>query len=310
MVPGRVAAEPAQLPAQLAYSYGENETTRSAAMGGALRALGNGTSAVFLNPANIVQSRLYHLEGLLQITPEAGRVVGGGVIVDSLTSRLAAGISAMGGIIDPSGIDRTLLDVRVALAYPLGNRVFAGIAGRYLKANQAGNGPLGSSDVSGGLKDPDGGRFAFVNVPTFDAGLTVKLSDTFFLSAVGQSLTYPDHGLLPTTVGGGFGFGNKDLTIEVDGIADFSSWRETSGRFMVAGEYLLANHFPLRLGYRFDQGAKQHTLSGGTGYFSPEFSIEASVKRTLNGPGATTIVLGFAYFLESSSIGRSMGAEY
>src|SRR6185436_14897843 len=79
---------PTRLPPQVIYNYGENETTRSAAMGGALRALGNGTSAVFVNPSAMVETRVYHLGAFAQITPETGRQIYGGTVVDSVTGRL------------------------------------------------------------------------------------------------------------------------------------------------------------------------------------------------------------------------------
>ena len=60
--------------------------------------------------------------------------------------------------------------------------------------------------------------------------------------------------------------------------------------------------FILRLGYRFDQGASSHAISGGLGYLTREFMIDASVRRTIAGPEATTIFLGAGYFLESSGL--------
>src|SRR5581483_8673959 len=78
----RAEADPSPLPPPVIYNYGENEEARGAAMGGALRALGNGTTGVFLNPADMAESRLYHISALAQITPETGRQAYGGVIVD------------------------------------------------------------------------------------------------------------------------------------------------------------------------------------------------------------------------------------
>ena len=57
---------------------------------GAVRALGNGTTALFSNPANMALSRLYHIEALGQFTPEATRVLGGASVVDSITSSTRA----------------------------------------------------------------------------------------------------------------------------------------------------------------------------------------------------------------------------
>jgi hypothetical protein len=67
-------------------------------------------------------------------------------------------------------------------------------------------------------------------------------------------------------------------------------------------ELLLGDHFPVRGGYRYDNGADSHALSAGAGYIDPRFSVEAAVRRTVAGPGATTIVVSLAYFLESSGL--------
>lgn len=308
IAPGRAAAEPTKLPPQEAYSYGENETARIAAFGGALRALGNGTASLFVNPSAMAESRVYHLEALAQVSPEARRQVYGGAVVDSITGRLAGGLSVVGGFIDPDGIDRSFLDARIALAYPISERFFVGLSGRYAKIHQDNTlkeGGLGASDVSGGLVDPDGGRLALVNEVTFDAAVTVKVADTVHLAVVGQNLTYPNNGLLPTTLGGGVGVGTSDFSIEGDGVADFNSYSETTARLMVGAEYLAADHFPIRLGYRFDQGAEQHSISGGLGYVGAEFAVEAAVRRALSDPGATTVVFGLSYHLESTGLTRA-----
>ena len=54
-----------------------------------------------------------------------------------------------------------------------------------------------------------------------------------------------------------------------------------------------------------------HALSGGLGYIGNEFSVEASVRRTLSSDvGATTVVIGLAYFLESSGITRAGSGDF
>lgn len=303
------SADPSTQPPPIIYNYGENEDPRDTAMGGALRALGNGATAAFLNPADMAESRLYHITAIAQITPETGRQVYGGSIVDSVTGRLAGGLSVVGGFMDQDGINRSLIDARLSLAYPFSDRFIVGVAGRYAKVDQNGNGPFGNDVVSGGLVDPSGGRFAFVNTVTFDAGITVKASDNFAIAVLGQNLTYPNNGVLPTTIGGGLGFGSQDFSVEADGLADFSSWNKTTARLMLGGEYLAADHFPIRLGYRFDQGNKSNWLSGGLGYLANEFSVEASVRRALLSKGETMMVFSVAYFLESSGLTQPPSAE-
>lgn len=304
-------AEDTKLAPPLAYAYGENETPRSLAMGGALRALGNGTSAIFLNPANMPLTRLYHIEGGGQFTVEATRALGTATAVDSITSstRIAGGASFTGGVIDPKGLDRVFTDARSAVAYPFGDRFFLGVGLRYLRMIQDGFGILDNSTaktyspVSGGLVDTAGQREAFVDTFTFDAGATVRIGESLHIGVVGQNLTHPGHAVLPTTVGGGIGYGTKDFSIEVDGLADFDSWSAITARVMAGGEYLVANKYPLRLGYRYDQGADVHSVSGGVGYVSTEMSAEIAVRRTLSTSiNATMIGISLTYHLESSSL--------
>ncbi len=308
------AAEDNVLAPQLAYAYGENETARSLAMGGATRALGNGTTAVFSNPANMALTRLYHIEAMGQFTPEVTRALGGGAIVDSITSstRIAGGLAFTGGIIDPDGLDRGFIDARAAAAYPVGDRVFIGLGGRYLRLIQDGFGPLDDkaggrySAVSGGLLDEAGKRLPSVDTVTLDAGFTVKITESVHLGVVGQNLTHPDHGLLPTTIGAALGYGSEDITVEVDGVADLDSWNRTTARVMAGGEYLAADHYPIRLGYRFDQGAGVHQVSAGFGYIGAEIAAEVSVRRTLSTTiNATMIAIGLTYHLESSGLTKT-----
>lgn len=305
-----VASAQSQLEPSVIYNYGENETPRSTAMGGALRAMGAGTTGMFLNPAAIPLSRLYHIQALAQGTPETGRQVYGGTVVDTVTSRLGGGFSFVGGFMDPKGIDRSFLDMRLDLAFPITERFIIGLGGRYLKLTQSGVGAFGSSPFSGGLLDTGStslppGRTAMVNTVTLDAGIVVRPTDQIFIAAVGQNLTYPRNGILPTTVGGGLGFGGETFSIEVDGIADLNSWDKPTARFGLGGEYVVASVVPIRAGYRFDQGAKLHTVSLGTGYVGPIFSIEGAVKRTISNPGATTMVFSIAYHLDSSGLTRA-----
>lgn len=299
----RSAAQSA-LPVPLRTNEAENETARSAAMGGALRAWGYGTTALFLNPANLVETQAYHIEGIAQLTPEAARQSYGGVIMDSITNKLAGGVSVVGSFVDPDGLDRTSLDIRVGLAYPLTDRFLIGLAGRYMRATQLGVGPFGDSKISGGLVEGEG-RSPFVSIPTFDAGFTIKATEGLAISGVGQNLTFLNNGVLPTTVGGGIAFSAGGFTIEGDGIADLHSWGKPTARAMAGAEYIIGERFPIRAGYRYDQGAAQHQVSLGFGYITREFSVEAAVRRAIDERGPTTVVISLAYFLESSGLVKS-----
>jgi len=317
--PAAAQAEPPPLAPPFAYAYGENETPRSLAMGNAVRAVGNGTTAVFSNPANMALSRLYHIEASGLFTPEATRALGGATIVDSITSstKIAGGLSIVAGVVDPvspgeTGLGRSYFDARVAAALPLGDKFFIGLGGRYMRMIQDGFGPLDDtglanySAVSGGLVDEAGQRKPLVDTFTVDAGATLRLGQSFHIGVVGQNLTHPGNSILPTTVGGGFGYASKDFTLAVDGLADFDSWGKTTARFGAGGEYLAADHYPIRLGYRFDQGAGVHAISGGFGYTGTEFAIEGAVRRTLSTTiGATMLAITITYHLESSGLTKN-----
>jgi hypothetical protein len=322
LAPRRAAAQSPLAPS-IIYNYGETETPRSAAMGGALRAMGFGSAGLFLNPAAIAEQRTYHIEAMTSGTPETRSWLLGGLVVDSITARLAGGFSIQGTPIamDPSGIDRTYIDLRLALAYPITDYVMVGFTGRYLKVNQsgiAGSGyGFGWSLPSGGLVDPTSitgnpatenrpDRNALLNTATLDLGIVVKPSDSFYIAAVGQNLTYANNGLLPFVFGGGVGYGANGLSVEVDGVADMSSWgvpgaEKPTARVGAGGEYMLVEVVPIRAGYRYDSGAKLNVLSLGTGYVGTSFAIEGAVKRTVSNPGATTLFFSAAYYLESGA---------
>jgi len=295
----RAGAEESSLDPTIGWNYGEIETPRIAAMGGALRSYSNSVSALFINPANMAASRIYHLGALAQIWPEANRQSYGAGAVDSIVSstRLAGGFGGTWTMQDPDGIDRRATDLRFALAMPFSDQFALGVGGRYLWLKQNGLGPLGDSLVSGGLEDEN-----IVKGFAFDAGATLKPTDFFAISLVGNNLNNPGHGFQPTSVGGGVGVGTKDLTIEGDIVSDFTTWDTTKVRAMGGLELLLADHYAVRGGYRYDDGAKSHAVSLGAGYIDRAFSAEAAVRRIVSDPGATAIFFGFTYHLEATGL--------
>lgn len=292
-------AAPSPLPPEVGYNYDEIETPRSAALNGASHASSNAIDGLFYNPANMAVTRVYHLAAFAQIWPEARRQSYGAAAVDSIESsvRLAGGIGGTWNLQDPDGIDRRSTDLRFAFALPFGDRFFLGVGGRYLWLKQDGFGPFGRSPASGGLGGAD-----IVKGITFDAGATVRPVDSLSLSIVGQNLNNPDTTFQPTTFGGGVGVKAGDFGAEADVIGDFTSWGRTTVRTMGGLEYLVGDHVPLRLGYRYDEGASSHSVSGGLGYIDQAFAVELAVRRVVSGDAATAVVLGFTYHLESTGL--------
>lgn len=299
-LPAVAWADPSKLSPEFGWNYGEQESPRTAAMGGATRSVGPDTSALFANPANMAASRVYHAGGQVQVWPQANRQSYGVALVDSSTSRFAAGVGGFYTIQDPDGLRRKATDARLALAFPLSERILVGVTGKYLKLSQDGLGPLGASYASSGLAND-----AIINGFSFDAGLAVRPSNLFSLSFVGTNLTNPGDSFRPLGVGGGVAVGKREFTIEGDVAADFTTFQKTAMRYMAGAEFLAAESYPLRVGYRFDQIQKNHAISGGLGYLDRQFGIEASVRHSVSGDRSTAIFLSIQVFLEGMGIARN-----
>jgi hypothetical protein len=303
-------AQAEHLVPEVGWDYGDIETPRIAALGGAVRAFSNSVDALFINPAGMASTPVYHIGGLVEVWPEANRQSYAAGIVDSILSstKLAGGLAGAWTRQNPHGLGpdalgREAADFRFALAFPFSDKFMVGAGARYLKLRQDGDGPLGPSFASGGLH-----RKAIIDGFGFDLGATVKLSQSFGLALVGTNINAPDNGLQPATLGGGVGYGTENFTVEGDLVADFTTWQTTTVRAMTGFEYLAGDHYPLRIGYRFDQGAESHALSAGLGYVDPTFSLDAALRRVIVGSAATAIFVAFTYHLEATGLASS-GAD-
>ncbi len=301
-VAGSAAAEPSKLPPEAGYQRGEIETGRTGALGGATRAIGADISGHFSNPANVAASRVYHLGALAIIAPEARRQSYGAAMSDSVTNSrgIAGAISGVYTAQDSGGLSRKATDARFTLAFPMSDKLFVGVTGKYLKLRQDGLGPLGQSFASGGRKNE-----AIVNGFTFDAGLSAHPVDMLWIGLVGTNLTATGDGYRPLGASGGVGLGTRTFNLEGDVAADFTTYGRTTLRYMGGAELLAADSFALRGGYRFDDGDKSHSGSLGFGYVDPAFSLELSLRRTFSPYTSTMLFVGVTYFLESTGLTRA-----
>jgi hypothetical protein len=304
-VPRAALADPSSTSIEQGYESGEIQHPRVVGMGGAAQVFGGSTTAIFVNPANLTLFRVYHLEALAALSPEARRQSYGGAIADSSTSRLAGGFGGTWSQMDPDGLKRTWADLRLSLAYPLGDRFSLGVTGRYLRVQQrASAGPFGASLVSDGNHDEP-----LIAAFTFDAGGAVQITDQFRFAVSGKNLTAPGP-LAPTAVAGGLGWSNQTITIEADSLVDFTTWGTARGRAMIGGEVLLADRFPIRTGYRFDAGTRAHGISLGAGYVDRKFSIDLGGRRDIVADHpATFISLGLRFFIDAGGAGSGDTGE-
>lgn len=309
LVVAGASAQASYRPPEYGYGYGEVEQPRTLAMGGAARAWGWSTSSIPTNPANLVAQHVYHFEALFGLDTKSHRLQFGGAIMDSVTSRLAMGVlatrTAQGNTSDT--YQRGATDIRLAAAYPLGDRVGFGITGRYLRVTQDGSGPLGEGPVSrSGSDDPN------FRAITFDAGLGFGLSEALRLGVVGYNLTSTSSALAPLMVGGGLGLKLGDATLEGNVVGvDKTTWGAWKMRLQVGGELLVADRYPLRLGYAFDQGSRRHAISGGLGYVDRSFAIDVGARQEVAGPSdpwgkAFIFNVGLRYFYDTGGAPAGM----
>jgi opacity protein-like surface antigen len=287
------------LPPEVGYNYGEIENPRTLALGGAQRALSYSLGGLFTNPANMATSSVYHLGGIAEIWPEADRFSYGGGAVDSIVNSkgLAGGIGGTVSRQDRDGIDRDYNDLRFALALPFQDKFFVGLGGRFLWLSQDGRGPLERSLASSGLA-----KERIVTGLSLDAGVTIRPAEGFSLAVVGNNLSDPGTGFQPLSAGAGLGYSVKQFGIEADVVFDFTTWERTTVRAMGGAELLVGESVPLRAGYRYDDGAESHAVSGGLGYVDRGFAADVAVRRTVSGDTATAVVLGFTVHLEATGL--------
>ncbi len=290
-------ASPSSTSIAQGYDLGNVESPRALAMGGGLAATGASTVGLYQNPANMELTRVYHFEAEGAFSPEARRYDFGGAIVDSANGRFGGGLGGNFGMLDPDGIHRSWTDFRVGLSYQLGDYIAIGLAGRYLGVDQnTGAGPFGASLVSSGTPTKPLGQYL-----SFDAGLTVTPVQGFHIAVVGHNLTDPGVSLIPTTLVGGVGYDSHVFALEADVLGDFTTWQKTQTRAMAGAELFLADHVPIRAGYRYDQGTNSHAISAGLGYVGQQWSAEYSLRRDVaSDHPATMMALSIRYFYDST----------
>lgn len=282
------------------WGYGQTETPRAAAMGGALRASAISTDALFFNPANMALARVYHLGAYALIWPRSSRQTYGLSAMDSVVSasRIAGGVAGNYTSQDVDGVNRSIWDFRGALAFPFSKVFYAGLGFRYLDVKQNGYPRDGTvtrpSAASSGLRED-----TIAKLITFDAGLTVRPVEEFLISVVGYNLTNQNNYFAPLMASAAMAYATKDYTFAFDYVADFSTYLETAHRLMAGGEVLVADAVPIRGGYQWDQGADTHALSIGLGYIAQEFAVEAAFRQSFYGEPISSVFVGVKYHLES-----------
>jgi hypothetical protein len=149
-----------------------------------------------------------------------------------------------------------------------------------------------------------------LNTVTVDLGATVAAGDALRIGMAGHNLVSPGNSLAPTTTILGIGYGTKQFALESDGMVDFTTYAHPKGRAMAGGELFIADHYPLRVGWRYDAGTNVQALSLGFGYVETTWSVELGVRRDLVvDHGSTLAVLSLRYFYDALGAASPDGAD-
>lgn len=260
------------------------ETPRSGALGSGARASAGSTTALAQNTAALTSSRAYHLESTVAHGFGSGQWSFGAAIVDSMTNKLAAGFGAR-AVLGPDG-GYSGWDGRVGLGFPLADALSIGVAGRYLD--------LSCNQQCGALGDGAEMADGF----TLDASVLLAPAPWLRLAALGYNLIDRESALVPTRAGGSASISvGEALVLGADVLADLTTYDRA--RWIAGGgiEYLAGGQIPIRAGYEYDEGRRQHSLSAGIGYVDQRVGVDVAVRHALRGDDGTSLVAGLRYFV-------------
>jgi hypothetical protein len=280
------------------------ESPRGLALGTGARAAAASSQAQAENPANLVLGRVYHVESFTGYDPTFKRFGWGGSVVDSNTSRLAAGISARALFGDNDAGENSGWEGRLGLGLPIGDMLSIGVAGRYSNMTISDtravpeHPAIAATETSEAV--PADRRFK-LKAFTLDAALTLRLVPGLSISALGYNLIDTDSPLAPMMVGGSIAFSSSGLTVGGDVLVDLNTHGAFEGPAPVFGggvEFLLGGMAPLRAGYAYDQGRAQHFITGGIGFVDPRFGVQLSLRQGLGSERETSLFAGLSYFVQ------------
>lgn len=277
------------------------ESVRSVGLGTGARASAVSTQAQAENPANLSAGGLYHVEGFMGYEPQMKRIGAGAAVVDSMTSRLAAGLSARGLFGDNDSGDNSGWEGRLAFGFPFGEMFSIGLAGRYSDLTVSDPKAVPEKPHVAGSTTPIDQTFR-LKAFTLDAALTLRPVEGFAISALAYNLIETDSPLAPMTVGGSAAFTmGTALTIGGDVLVDLNTHETFDDTKLTWGgglEYLASGVLPLRVGYQYDQGRKQNAITGGIGFVEGAFGAQMGLRQTLSGYKESTIMGVIQYFVQ------------
>jgi opacity protein-like surface antigen len=258
------------------------DTARGLALGTGARGSAISSSALAYNPAGLAVGRYYHIDGAVDYMPDRSTTAFGGSVIDSLTSRMAAGLALRGFVSGANGLGG--IDGRLGIALPFGDSVSLGTTLRYINVKHE------KPEL-----DPGNAARGF----TMDASLRIAPVQMLQLYVGGYNFINLESAYAPVTIGTGAAVTLGEYgVIGADCLIDLSSYR-TAGVTVGGGlELLAAQSVPLRAGYSYDTKREQHTLSFGLGYTDRSVGLDLSLRQDVGGAGDTRLMGAFRFYVQ------------
>ena len=259
------------------------ESTRSMAMGSGARASALGTAAITHNPANLSLGQLYHIEAFAFFSAMQNYWAFGSAVADSITNRLAAGMSFR-GIIGNGNRDYSGYDGRLSFGLPIVSQIALGVSGRFMQVK--------ASDAQSGRST--------LTAFTMDAALRVTPITGLNIALLGYNFIPTDSSLAPIQLGGSLGYSYENVfSIGGDFLVDLTTYDELSYIFGGGVEYFAGNMVPIRVGYRGDSGRELHQFTASVGYVSQQFSVDFALRQDVQpGTKETELQLAIRYHVQ------------
>jgi hypothetical protein len=278
------------------------ESARGISLGSGARAGSASTQAQADNPANLPLGHIAHMESIFQYQPQLKAMAAGASVMDGMTS----GYFAMGLATRFLFGDNSGWEGRLGLGVPIGEMLALGVAARYadLTSRDKGARPenfeeLAAAEESGESVAAD--HTYKLKRFTMDAAVTLRPLPILTISGLAYNLINTHSPLAPMLVGGSVSFGRDALSLGGDVLVDLNQHKQFDGVKMQFGggiEYLTQGVAPLRAGYLYDQGRRQHAVTGGIGYMNKQFSVQLSLRQYVNDQKDTTLFSAVQYFVQ------------
>lgn len=276
--------------------------TRSMGMGGTLRAVPIGESALFLNPAGMSLTQAYVVGALYQYRfSDSGHQVTAAV-VDSATKRIAAGLYYSYGNFSPSRTlynlpNKTTFDLAetiqsheagLALSYPLMDVLHLGVTTKYVNV-----------DVEQPEKTPDSLHDGGASTVTLDVGLVLRVLSVISIGAAFVNAIPVDHETFPKQLGMGaaYAMGSR-LLVEFDAVLDFDRGDGVKASYHGGAELFLGERFAVRGGAMHDTWREATYATGGLGLVTSKIALDFGLRQMVDGGAETLLAFSARLFVQ------------